>query len=283
MRDPKRSPYSFFEARRLRWMKEGRGQGTGAEYQPWLQTRNVKSSGRKSRLRGIICDRVMHVMSDLERNAVIYFETQLNVTDIREQVPLDRDVTRKIAEAMGVTHPADPWTGEDIVMTTDLVVDFVNSLGKQVSRAFSVKEAKDLINSRTVVKLEIERRYWERYGIQCGLLLDSTLRRTKYLNAVLWARAWFYLPEDKRVSQAKWQRRIAIVVEILAAGKSGALGDVVQFAEASGEFATGDVLATLKHLIARKRVAYDYNLGTPTLATMSGSFIVIEPALRIAA
>ena len=272
MRNPKRSPYAFFEDRRLRWIKEGRGQGSGAEYRPWLEVRDVKSSGRKSRMRGILHDRVMHLMSDLERNAVLYFERQPQVTDIREQFPLDRDITRRIAHAMGVSHPRDPWTGEDIVMTSDVVVDFRIANGKTISRVFSVKQSEDLLKHRTVVKQEIERRYWTRFGHTWKPLLDCTLRRTQYFNALMWAREWFYLPIDAGVPLAVWTRRCELVEAALVSGEHATLRDLVACLEQEGGFGSGDVLSTLRHLIARQRIAYDFNLGEPSLDMVSSTF-----------
>lgn len=283
MRNPRRSPYSFFEDRRLRWIKEGRGEGSGAEYKPWLEVRNVKSSGRKSRMRGILHDRVMHLMSDLERNAVLYFERHPQVIDIREQFPLDREITRRIAHAMGVSHPADPWTGEDIVMTSDLIVDFRIANGRTVSRVFSVKQSEDLLNHRTVVKQEIERRYWARFGYVWKPLLDDTLRRTQYFNAMMWAREWFYLPIDSSAPMAVWTRRCELVEATLACGSDATLRDLVVRIEHLGSFGPGDVLSTLRHLIARQRIAYDFHLGEPTLDMTSSAFSPYPSIVGLAA
>lgn len=283
MGDPKRSPYSFFESRRLKWEKEGRGKGSGEGYQPWLQVRNVKSSGRKHRIPGILHDRNIHVMSDLERNAVFYFETLPNVTDIREQFPLDRDVTRQIAASMGVAHPADPWTKEDIVMTTDLLIDFTDTTQKRRTRPFSVKEAEDLLNRRTRVKQEIERRYWDRLGMNWNLLLDTTLRRTHMINAIMWAREWFYLPHNLAVPPSVWERRCAAVLGILVTERASTLGELVQLAQAYAAFGPGEVISTLRHLIARKRIFYDYELGKPTPATATSAFLVLGAESVLAA
>ncbi|GIN13243.1 hypothetical protein J26TS2_31100 [Shouchella clausii] len=35
------------------WIKEGRGTGSGAEYQLWLKIQDVPSLGRSTRLKGI--------------------------------------------------------------------------------------------------------------------------------------------------------------------------------------------------------------------------------------
>jgi len=36
-----------------KWIKEGRGTGSGAEYQAWLKIQDVSSLGRSTRLKGI--------------------------------------------------------------------------------------------------------------------------------------------------------------------------------------------------------------------------------------
>lgn len=282
MRAPTRSPYVFTEARLRLWTKEGRGQGEGADYRPWLQCRNVKSRGRKHRLRGILHDRVLHLMSDLERNALLFLERQPQVLDVREQFPLDRDVTREIAKAMGLSHPADPVTNVDIVMTTDLLVTFMGQGGLPVTRAFSVKEASDMLKPRTVVKQEIERRYWERLGYRWQPLLDTELRRAGYFNAVLWAREWFYLPVAG-TQEGLWHQRCERVIAALAVGRDEDLGAIVRRLEAQGGFGAGEVLSTLRHLVARQVIDYAFAEGTPTLDAPLALFNLRPAAARLAA
>lgn len=276
MRNPKLSRYAFFDARMERWIKQGRGKGNGPDYLPWLRCWDVKSKGRKHRLPGILHDRILHLMSDLERNAVLHFERMPQVIDIREQFPLDREITRSIAKAMGVPHPADPGTKEHIVMTTDLLIDFRARDGRIVTRAFSVKQAKDLLDQRVQSKQEIERRYWERFGYRWKPLLDVTLRRTSYFNAILWARDWFEFPTNIAVPPSVWSRRCDIVVTQISWGEASDLRDLIERCDAAGSFGPGEVLSTLRHLIARGRVLYDFELGEPTLATSLSNFSLRE-------
>lgn len=279
-RYPERSPYAFTEARLTRWTKEGRGAGEGASYRPWLECRNVRSRGRKHRLPGVLHDRVMHLMSDLERNAVLFFERDPRVLDIREQYPLDREITRAIAREMGVVHPRDPATGTDIVMTTDMLITFAGRSGAPSTRAFSVKPVGELLHHRTVIKQEIERRYWERLGIVWRPLLDTALRRREYFNAVLWAREWFRFPTDDPTTLVLWDKRCALVEAELIATK-GTLGDVVRTLGA--DMNAGEVLCTLRHLVARGRVGYDFALGVPTLGTDTATFTVSADEARMVA
>lgn len=283
MRVSARSPYVFTEAKLVTWSKVGRGQGEGADYRPWLECRNVKSRGRKHRLPGILHDRTLHLMSDLERNAVLHFEQQPQVLEIREQVPLDREITRAIARAMGVTHPTDPVSKVEIVMTTDLAIIYVGKNGARVMRAFSVKEASDLLNRRTREKQEIERRYWERLGFRWSHLLDADLRNLHYFNAILWAREWFYLPTSMAPMIALWQERCNLLLAELIAGRCRSLEELVRSLEGQSAFGPGEVLSALRHLVARQRVGYNFHAGTPTMATPLTSFQVRECELRMAA
>src|SRR5262249_38639608 len=60
-----RQRYGFDEAKIKRFRKEGRGQGRGAEYRPWLTVRDVPSRRRSHRLHGLTADRVHHLLSDI--------------------------------------------------------------------------------------------------------------------------------------------------------------------------------------------------------------------------
>lgn len=57
---------SFDEAKITRFLKEGRGKGRGAEYQPWLTIQDVPSSGREHRVFSRKTGRIHHLLSDRE-------------------------------------------------------------------------------------------------------------------------------------------------------------------------------------------------------------------------
>ncbi|ONG89924.1 transposase [Bacillus cereus] len=71
-----------------KWIKEGRGTGTGTDYRPWLKIQDVSSLGRSTRLKGIKTSRQHEFLSDLERNYFYLTEFSDVITDIREQFPL---------------------------------------------------------------------------------------------------------------------------------------------------------------------------------------------------
>ena len=76
------------EAKNRRWLKEGRGQGTGSDYQPWLTVRDVASEGRSHRIFGHLTQRTHHLLSDLELATFLLLQWRPTTIDIREQFPL---------------------------------------------------------------------------------------------------------------------------------------------------------------------------------------------------
>ena len=83
--------------------------------------------------------RIVHLLSDLEWRAFLVAEFMSSVIDIRENFPLDRVRTRKIAERLGLNHPA-PYV-DDIVMTTDLYLTIKTPAGPR-HVAWYIKHAK---------------------------------------------------------------------------------------------------------------------------------------------
>lgn len=71
-----------------RHLKEGRGQGSGIEYKPWLHIQDVSSLVRSTRLKGNKVPRQYEFLSDLERDYFYLLEFSDVVVDIREQYPL---------------------------------------------------------------------------------------------------------------------------------------------------------------------------------------------------
>ncbi|PQZ52971.1 transposase [Bacillus sp. MYb209] len=71
-----------------KWIKEGRGTGSGADYQPWLKIQDVSSIGRSTRLKGIKTARQHEFLSNLERDSFKITEYSDDDLDIREQFSL---------------------------------------------------------------------------------------------------------------------------------------------------------------------------------------------------
>ncbi|MSR90367.1 TnsA endonuclease N-terminal domain-containing protein [Inconstantimicrobium porci] len=156
-------------------IKDGYGSGVGAEYKPWIKIQDVPSLGRVTRVKGMKTQRQHEFLSDMERNYFYILEFSDKVLDIREQYPLlPIEDTIDIADELGLKHPKNPETGEDIVMTTDFLVTISSEDGpKNVARTIKSKE--DLLAKRIIEKFEIERVYWEKRGIDWGIVTDQEI------------------------------------------------------------------------------------------------------------
>ncbi|MFT7773247.1 TnsA endonuclease N-terminal domain-containing protein [Roseateles sp.] len=157
----------------LKLQHAGRGQGRLASYIPWLDS-DFYSQCRTHKVWGRKTGRAHQLLSDGEHAAFLLLQRDPKVVDIREQYPLDRDLTRKIAKGLGIRHPVYPGTHVPLVMTLDfLVTKKVN--GREEFEALSIKACEDLKSSTTVARLEIERCSCEALGIPFRVLVKEQL------------------------------------------------------------------------------------------------------------
>lgn len=160
-------------------IKEGRGQGRGSDYKPWITIQDVPSLGRVSRIRGIKTNRQHEFLSDLERDYFYFLEYSDNVVDIREQFPLlPLEETQYIATSLGLQHPRIKENNKDIVMTTDFLVTLRRPDGSTYDIARTIKPKNNLTNKRVIEKFEIERVYWENQQIDWGIVTDNDMDKT---------------------------------------------------------------------------------------------------------
>lgn len=167
-----------------RMIKEGRGQGHGRDYKPWLTIRDVPSEGLSTRIKGWTTKRVHHFLSNLELNYFYLIDWSKIIVDIREQYPLPIEETLEIAERLGIKHPIDIKTREPKVMTTDFLIDVIDDNISQV-KARTVKQMKKIAESRTIAKFEIERTYWKEKGIDWGIVTENEILK-EFAENVKW-------------------------------------------------------------------------------------------------
>jgi hypothetical protein len=181
-----------------RFERQGRGRGTGPEYDPWHQVRRAEpaSRGRSHLISGQL-DRLHHFLSDNEL-VVFALTLMLGPEDLREQFPLALEShpvermayepqsvptwtpgTLEIARELGIKHPVTRGQGKvaDWVLTTDLVVTLRMPNGKRSLVAIAVKQEAELKHKRTLEKLRIEREYWVRQEVNWLLITPEMINR----------------------------------------------------------------------------------------------------------
>jgi hypothetical protein len=237
-----------------RFYKEGRGLGHGREYQPWLTTSDVRSHGRSHRVHGRKTERVHHLLSDKEWRTFLFLDWCDDVTDIREQFPLPREITRRIAERLGVRHPTDNSTRTPIVMTTDFLVDVLRD-GRPCLEACFVKPSIELENSRVLEKLEIERSFWAEQNIP--LRIFTELEFSKVLTTNLqWLRTLSF--DNQSEPWAGYHQEHAdAVLRGIPRSSNLLLRDFCTSTDRDLSLERGSTLAIVRHLVSTKSVWVD--------------------------
>jgi hypothetical protein len=271
--------YDFDESKVQRYLAEGRGVGQLASYKPWLTVHDVPSSGRVSRIQGWHTGRIHHLLSDGETGLFLLFDWEDAVADIREQFPLDRDVTRQIAVEIGVPHPHDNHTQTDLVMTTDFLIDAVIG-GKACLLARTFKRVEDLDDERTIAKFEIERRYWAKNGVDWGIVTDAELPAERIQN-LHWLHSMRSLEGAETSYAGYWEDRINTFCSHLAAAAEMSIKGYCRWLEQTLGFQSGEGLTVIRYLLANKRLYMDLDRKFDPLAKVTSLDLVqsVQPDL----
>lgn len=144
------------EERIKRLYHEGRGRGALASYKPFIRVGDFSSLGVSRQTYCQKTGRVHHLLSNVEWEFFLMLQWARDVIDIREQYPLDRDLTCKVALGLRIHHPCYPGTHIPTVMTTDFMVTRVRD-GEMVLEAYDTKRSEEAEDARTVEKLELVR------------------------------------------------------------------------------------------------------------------------------
>lgn len=177
-----------------RRLSEGRGQGRGAGYKPYIETHDFASCGQANRIKSPLHGRTCHLHSQLEADSFYAFHALPYLKDLREQYPLELDETTVIADDLGIVHPTDPKSHERCVVTTDFVLTLRHGV-RDVDVAIAIKPAADLASERVLEKLEIERVYWSARKIDWHILTENVLPRAIVKN-MRWLLPHLDLPQS---------------------------------------------------------------------------------------
>ncbi|WP_167357181.1 TnsA endonuclease N-terminal domain-containing protein [Paenibacillus pectinilyticus] len=114
----------------LNRLKDGRGQGYGKDYEPFIQASDNKapSEGYLIRELGWKTGRIHHILSKEECRYLMVLTWPDTVVDIREQYPLtpiERSI--EIAEQLNIKHAH--LDGEPVHATTDVMITIETEKG----------------------------------------------------------------------------------------------------------------------------------------------------------
>lgn len=164
-------------------MLDGRGEGVGASYRPYYKCSEISSSGTCCEIIDWKHGRSIQCLSQSE--AYWYYKLRFdeNVAEIREQYPLPRDVTDKIAAEAGWEHPKGRkirYAPNDDYLYYRITTDFL-VIYKDGSRcAYSVKY--DRVPQGSVRSMYIEKKYWLSQGVLYRVVFGVDVNRNLYTN-----------------------------------------------------------------------------------------------------
>ncbi len=243
------------QAKLERFQKEGRGQGTGQNYVPWIKIQDFPSQGRSHRIPGWKTGRIHHLLSDHEKRIFYLLEWSDAVIDIREQYPLlDLHLAMSIADEMNIKYPEDPEHHIPYVLTTDFMIT-IEREGQTYQVARTVKSTKELEKKRTIEKLELERRYYLAKNIDWGIITEKGISRV-LANNVEWVHPNYHL-ESIANGDLVELRRIAITLKEKLSRDNTTVTKITASLDKEMNLETGTTLSLFKHLVARKEIILD--------------------------
>lgn len=235
-----------------RRVKEGRGQGQGPDYKPFIYTRDVSSLGRSHRLPGSKIRRLHHLLSDLELAIFLTLDRSPHVTDIREQFPMRVEDTVRIAEELGLPHGR--YQGTPQVLTSDFLVDFDDP--QRPTIAIQAKYSADLQKPEVIERLELERRYWQEKGIPWVIVTEREVSREAVANI-----QWLYPAQaEGDIAQDDLAHYQQLFLHEFQHLPDRRLTAIAQGLDTSGQLETGQALYWLRQLLARHCFLFDLDI-----------------------
>lgn len=238
-----------------RFLKEKRGQGIGKDYKPWLLVQDIASKGRSTRIFGYTTQRVHHMLSDLQLYYFYLLEFDDNVTDIREQYPLldfhdmniqvDEELTKKLF---------DSKTQVPHIFTVSFLVTRKRENGENYYQARIVKQSQELEKNATLQRLELQRRYFEKKGIDFGIVTEKEINKQLARN-IGWALNSFDIQDYPSLTMNLPHLKRDMVQYL--SNKFDTFQGIFSRLEREYSLDEGLGLILFKHLIANKKVSMD--------------------------
>lgn len=255
-----------------RWIKEGRGQGEGKEYKPWLTVQDFPSMGRVTRVFGWTTQRIHHFFSDTQLKYFYLLDWEEKVIDIREHYPLiDLEVVLNDISDLRLDKFIDRKTKETYILTTTFLITLLNSDGQKSFAARSIKYASELSKKSTIEKLEIERRYWRAQGIDWGIVTNKDINDVRAKN-IEWVHSVMNSDDCNGLSKAEFDDLFDGILYRFIDNKQSIKNIIAGF-EKDYSLDVGMGLLLFKRLVADKRIILD--MDKPINLSQTGEVIYI--------
>jgi len=247
-----------------RQIKEGRGQGTGADYRPWIHVRDFSSRGKASRLKSWKSGRTLQLFSDIETSFAYLLEWSDDVIDYYEQFPLlPLEETIAIGEPIGYKHPVRRRGAhsEPEARTTDFLIH-LRSDGAAPRTVRAVKPAEELEKKNVLLGLEVERRYWAKRKFDWALVTEEEVPLAMAKN-IEWIHSARTLEDHESISKLP----LDDVVPILRAAldlRDSPLSHACLNTDRRLGLDGGTCLFLVRHLLATKRWRVDMQTDIKT-------------------
>lgn len=240
-----------------RFLKEGRGQGEGPTYKPWLQVQDIASQGRSTRIFSFRSQRVIHLLSDLQLYYWYLLEFDDMVLDVREQfplldfhemnIPVDQELEKKLFNTKtNVPH----------VFIVSFMVTRIDQNGNFFYEARAIKSSTELTKKATIERLELQRRYFEKKQIDFGVVTEKNINKQLARNIGWMLTAYDIQDYPDLVGNFSFLKNDLLHY---LSDQSATFQRVFQRIEETYQLDEGIGLILFKHLVATKQIKMDLN------------------------
>jgi hypothetical protein len=240
-----------------KYIKEGRGSGSGKDYRPWIEVGDFSSRGRSHRILGWKSSRTHHLLSDHEKRVFLILEWADCIVDIREQFPLlDRELLERVADDMGTKCSTDSETQELDVPTTNFMLS-VKRGDCIYEEVLTIKQSQDLNKKSVAKQLEIERRYFHEKKIGWKIITEKDYSRLMADNIELVHTA-YHLADYEFLSNTTLFD-ICILLKARLKQPGLIVRDIVNKLDVELKLEQGQSLEIFKYLLATKQIIVDFS------------------------
>lgn len=236
-------------------LKQKRGSGYGASYKPWINTNEFPGHlGVHHNLVDWKTGRQLQLLSDGELWQYLILRWNDEVTDIREQYPLDTEVTSVLYEDYSKFHHPSDKNGL-LHMTSDLLVDYAD----RHQEVYSVKASRDELlktgkkTENMIIRLTVEKRYWTGRDVKWHLVFKEDMNRAyaENISSVI-----YYWKPSEVVDKVSLFKFLVAHKQIVIDMESHAI-DALEFFELANDFIKDDDVSVLISSLQTLRLSYE--------------------------